>query len=229
MPMVTPLMINRPDSRAVATANAPAWLGVFGRFFWLLALPVVVACIYLSFVHSLVLIGERAEVSASGSNGWLDTAEQLDIVGIPDIYEAKGSFLHRQGVLLSDEARSEMLMQSAAYWDRAAEIRPDWPYYPLSALSAEIAYNAPAERIQMRLDQLMHIAPNERGLYRNLFRYAFIAWEKLRADQQRWIIRQVQLPGGDTFNRAIKAARSVNRMPLLCATLPWSVAKDICY
>lgn len=228
MPTVIPPTTNSPDSRAVTVLNTPAWLVVFGRFFWLPAVPVIVMCVYLSFVHSLVLMGERTNVFPSANNAWLDVAENLDVLGIPDIYEAQGLYFHQQGMLLEGAVRTEVLERSAAYWDSAARLRPDWPYYPLSALAAEVAYNAPAKRIQDRLDQLMQIAPNERGLYLNLFQYAFLAWDKLRIDQQGWILQQVQLPGGNTFSQAVQAAKHTDKLYLLCAKLPWNKIGKFC-
>ena len=66
---------------------------------------------------------------------------------------------------------------SYIYWLTAIKYRPLWPYYQVSALDVEVLLDKPASVIQKRISTIIKLAPNERGLYRDMLQLALIAWD----------------------------------------------------
>ncbi len=215
-------------SGASAASVGPLWIS---RALMILGLPLAAFCVYFAAVHALILIGQYSDIDATEGklvrNQWLDMAEPM-AGWIPDLYEAQGQYYLDLGVKLTGESRAEAMTLSAAYWDGAYDLRPGWPYYPLSALVAESYFDAPADRVQLHMDQMMAMSFNERGIHIRLFDTSFRLWGKLTRPQQDWVLAQAAMPYGATTRRAFHAAKQYGFKPLLCARLPWNVAKKYC-
>ena len=155
------------------------------------ALPVFYF-IYLGTVSSLVAMGSVTPISLS-DNKLLNYALTLN----PSYSEGNATqalYLRNRALLPDNEDDVKDLTRSYYYWQEAIKGRPLWPYYQLGALDTEYLLQAPDYVIQERLNWLMTITPNERGMDRQLLSISMLAWAKLTPDQQAWIV--------DRFNTA---------------------------
>ncbi len=202
------------------------------RVFAILGIPVALFCVYFAAVHALILMGEYSDYSADDSevvkpSKWLEMAAPM-AGWIPDYYEAQGQYYLNQASTLKGQAVVQALSTSAEYWEQAYELRPGWPYYPLSALVAVSYYNAPVEQVHKYVDQLIALSYNERGVHQNLFKAGFRVWPRLTAEQRKWFIKQAAMPYGQTTRRAFQAAREYGYRDMLCANLPLNRAAPYC-
>ena len=202
------------------------------RVFAILGIPVVLFCVYFAAVHALIKVGRSADVAFDDvtvvhPNSWLELV--APVAGwIPEYHEAQAQFYMKQGAHAKGGAVVESLSLSVDHWDKAAELRPGWPYYPLSALVVLSYYNAPVEQVHKYVDQLIAQSYNERGVHRHLFKAGFRVWPKLTEEQRQWFIKQAAMPYGQTTRRAFQAAREYGYRDMLCANLPLNRAAPYC-
>ncbi|TNC83653.1 MAG: hypothetical protein CSH37_13395, partial [Thalassolituus sp.] len=163
-----------------SSTNKPRVTGMIARYLWFLFIPALFA-FYLAFVSLLVEIGKASESDAS-TNPYFEAA--LTLAPWHSTAAASyASYLRAYAVALPLGAEREALLERVvALYERAMEGRPLWPYYHLGAFDAEYLLNRSAESIQARFDRVTSLAPNERGLDRNLLELSLYSWNKLRSD-----------------------------------------------
>ena len=207
--------------------NKPRVAGVIARYWWLLFIPALFA-FYLALVSLLVEVGKASE-SDSATNPYFEAALTL-APWHSTAAVSYGSHLRAYAVSLPvGEERQALLEQVLALYEQAMEGRPLWPYYHLGAFDAEYLLDRPAEVIQSRFDRVTALAPNERGLDRNLIELSLYSWSKLRSDQKKWVVERLQKTQGairrDMLN-TISELKTHN--PRLCTQLPWNLVKRAC-
>ena len=210
-----------------SSTSKPRVTGVIARYWWLLFIPALFA-FYLVLVSLLVEVGKSSEPDAA-TNPYFETALALapwhSIAAV-----SYGSYLRAYAVSLSvGEERQALLEKVLALYEQGMEGRPLWPYYHLGAFDAEYLLNRPDEVIQSRFDRVITLAPNERGLDRNLIELSLYSWSKLRSDQKKWVANRLQNTQGairrDMLN-TISELKTYN--PRLCTQLPWNLVKRAC-
>lgn len=207
-----------------------------GRYWWLFLLPAILA-IYFFIVFAFVSIGvktsdallnaEQGE-TRQAQNFWLDTAVQL-APWSADAHIARGEHLRAYAITLEYDQRSPILKDALSMFDVAISARPFWPYYQLGALDVEYLLQSPDLVIQHRIDTIFQIAPNERGLDRNLIEVSLLAWQQLRPDQKRSIGQRLRTSDHKTRKQMVALIESLlpsNRT--YCDELPWPVIRKIC-
>ena len=210
-----------------SSTSKPRVTGVIARYWWLLFIPALFA-FYLVLVSLLVEVGKSSEPDAA-TNPYFETALAL-APWHSTAAVSYGSYLRAYAVSLSvGEERQALLEKVLALYEQGMEGRPLWPYYHLGAFDAEYLLNRPAEVIQSRFDRVTTLAPNERGLDRNLLELSLYSWSKLRSDQKKWVANRLQNTQGairrDILN-TISELKAHN--PLLCTQLPWNLVKRAC-
>lgn len=213
----------------MGTANQkkPQVTEFFSRYWWLFLIPsVLVFYMFLSFV--LVSMGEAVEVS-DRDNLFYDAAVAISPWNA-DALAGYAKYKRNYAVSVEGEERQAALEEAVTYFERAIRQRPYWPYYVVGALDAEYIMGAPEAIIQQRFDDVVQLAPNERGLDHHFTQLAILNWLKLRDDQKAWAgkrLLSVKSPARQAAVDVIKILPDFQRGPL-CAQLPWSLAKDAC-
>ena len=201
--------------------------GVISRYWWLILLPALFAA-YLALVSLLTELGKASDTD-SGTSPYFESALTL-APWHSDAAASYASYLRAYAVTLPLDAEREALLERVlALYERAMEGRPLWPYYHLGAFDAEYLLNKPAAVIQERFDAVTALAPNERGLDRNLIELSLYSWNKLRDDQKVWVAQRLKT----TQHRIRKDMlaligdlKSYNRD--LCIQLPWNLVRRAC-
>jgi hypothetical protein len=83
--------------------------------------------------------------------------------------------------------------------------------------------------IQQRIDTILTLAPNERGLDRSLIEISLLAWHQLRPDQKRSIGQRLRTANHQTRREMINLIQSLlpsNRV--YCDELPWPIVGKMC-
>lgn len=207
--------------------NKPRVAGLIARYWWLLCIPALFA-FYLAFVSLLVEMGKASDPD-SKANIYFETALTL-APWHSDAAASYGSHLRAYAVALpAGQERRDTLEQVLSLYEQAMKGRPLWPYYHLGAFDAEYLLNKPAAVIQERFDAVTALAPNERGLDRNLIELSLYSWNKLRDDQKVWVAQRLKT----TQHRIRKDMlaligdlKSYNRD--LCIQLPWNLVRRAC-
>ena len=209
----------------VPTPTAPKadrWLGWAVRLLWLPLLGLL----HLGLVNSLVALGAAADITAD-DNHWLRWADALNIYN-PEVHVATARYLRGQALLVDEPERTLKLQRALVRWDRAQEFRPHWPYYQLAALDIEVMLNAPAVQIRSRIDRIISMAPNERGLDKALLELMLFSWAKMTPDQQRWTLARIETTQHQNRRFLFDVAANLGLTPILCSRLPWTIARPYC-
>ena len=201
-----------------------------GRFPYWLQLPVLLFCalsIYLFLAFSAAAAGSKFSAD-SRENLLLDFAVAI-APWSPDVLVDKAEYLRAYAVTQPPAVREEVMSDVLNLMESAIRYRPLWPYYHLGALDAEYLSNQGEDVIQSRLDTLMTLAPNERGIDRNLIELSLLVWPMMRTDQRQWVGQRVLSASKPTRKYAQTLIEQlVPERPSLCGQLPWSLVKSAC-
>ncbi|MEH6447373.1 MAG: hypothetical protein V7765_01830 [Oleispira sp.] len=195
--------------------------------FLLLLLCLLAAQVFL--VSAALYFSKQQDASIEQpTNAWLDLAELISVSN-PEVLHTRANFL-RQKALLPEfrDQRTALLQQALTLWGRAAEIRPLWPYYWLSELNTMVLLDTDALVFQAQVEQIIQLAPNERGLDKQFLELAFYDWDKLTAEQQQWMLDRLAIVPGGTFNYVFSVAKKFNKQSVICTRLPYKKVKRIC-
>jgi hypothetical protein len=222
-----------PDSQ-----HKPSMSAAIGRFWWLFLLPAFLAA-YFFLVFSFASFGATRSAERP-ENFWLDTAVKI-APWSADALIARGEYLRAYAVTLEFNAetdaenlkiaktRAGILQDALAMFDQAIEARPFWPYYQLGALDVEYLLQSSNAVIQQRIDTILTLAPNERGLDRSLIEISLLAWHQLRPDQKRLIGQRLRTAKHQTrkeMARLIESLLADSRA--YCDELPWPIVGKMC-
>lgn len=205
-----------------------------------LRLPVLVLLSALSILAlQLVLVSASLGLAKTGfakssdkltaDNSWLQIAKALSFSN-PDVFALEARALRSSAVANwdSQDIAQSYLQQSLLAWQQAISLRPQWPYYQLAAFDIEVFMNADAEIIQQRFQQVITLAPNERGMDKGLLELALFSWPKLQSTQKDWVIARLAIVPRHTLKILYRSAKTVEREQLLCTLLPWNKVKSFC-
>lgn len=162
-------------------------------------------------------------------NVWLHIAKALSFSN-PDVFALEARALRSSAVVNwdSQDIAQLYLEQSLSAWQQAISLRPQWPYYQLAALDVEVLMNVDAVVIQQRFQQIITLAPNERGMDKALLELALFNWPKLLPQQQEWVVARLAIVPSHTLRKLYDSAKAVGREQLLCTFLPWNKVKQLC-
>ena len=205
------------------------------KFYKAIAIALItlaIAAVHTFLVSILIELGKSASVSEQ-DNLWLNAAETISWQN-PDIYEAQGRYYRQQAFVVDksinkQNARQALsLTNSLQHWQNAINASPLWPYYQLNALDVEVLLGKPRDVIQERLDTIIRLAPNERGLDKSLLEIAFISWSKLNKDQQEFMLSKLNSARGSTLKRVFSQAKKAGNHHAICVNLPWKRVRRLC-
>lgn len=217
----------------------PPIASFFARHWWLFLLPACLAA-YLFVVSLLVETGQRSDLlsgvpaadTGSVSNTYFESA--LSIAPWHTSAKVKYATWLRtyavSGLVSEQNLNQEVILERVlGLYTSAMQDRPMWPYYHLGAFDAEYLLNKPESVIQERFDSITALAPNERGLDRNLIELSLYSWSKLRADQKAWIVQRLK----STQHRIRKDMLALigdlkAYNPDLCVQMPWNLVRRAC-
>lgn len=189
---------------------------------FLAALQIVVVSASLYFASLQQASHEQPD------NAWLGLAELLSYSN-PDVFSAKAAFLRQKSTLPEFKGQqAELLNEALVNLARASAVRPLWPYYSLAELNILVLQDAGLEAVQGKVDHIIKLAPNERGLDKHLLELAFHSWVKLSAEQQQWMLQRLAIVPGATLNYVYSVAKSLNRGTVICTNLPYRKIKNLC-
>jgi hypothetical protein len=189
---------------------------------FLAALQVAMVSASLSFASAKVASIEQPE------NYWLDLAEVLSISN-PDVLSARAGFLRQKSLLVAFKEQKPVLLREAMMnLSQASQIRPLWPYYPLAELNLLVLLDADLVDVQHKVEQIITLAPNERGLDKHFLELGFHSWVKLTAEQQEWMIARLSIVPRSTLNYVYSVAKSLNQAPVICTRLPFKKIRKLC-
>jgi hypothetical protein len=197
-----------------------------------LVLLLLILCLFATQVFlvsaSLYFSKQQSVSIEQPTNTWLDIAELISVSN-PEVLHTRANFLRQKALLpgFSDQ-RDYFLQQALVLWGRAAEIRPLWPYYWLSELNTMVLLDVDAVDFQAKLDQIIQLAPNERGLDKQLLEMAFYDWDKLTPKQQQWMLDRLAIVPRGTFQYIFSVAKKLNKQSVICTRLPFQKVKRIC-
>ncbi|MCT7360088.1 hypothetical protein [Thalassolituus pacificus] len=191
----------------------------------LLLLPALLA-LHFGLVSVLLALGSSAAVS-TGNNVWLSAADAISRNN-PEVHVAIARYERQRAIITADGFRDIHLQESLARWQKAQQLRPLWPYYQLGAFDAEILLDAPAEVIQQRMNTLMTLAPNERGMDRSLLELALFGWQKLTPEQQVWSLERLDSTRYETRKAVLQTAARIGVKPVLCSRMSWKKVRTFC-
>lgn len=170
---------------------------------------------------------QEASIEQS-QNFWLDAAETLSYSN-PEVFDARAKFLRQKALLPELELQRDELLQQALFaLNKASEIRPLWPYYPLAELNLLVLLDADALIIQQKVAHIIQLAPNERGLDKHFLELAFHSWDKLSLTQQEWMLNRLKIVPRGTFNYVFSVAKKLKQKSIVCTNLPYTKIKKLC-
>jgi hypothetical protein len=200
----------------------------------LLALLFVVALFFLAALQVAVVSASlyfaRANIASieQPDNFWLDFAEVLTTSN-PDVLSARADFLRQKSLLIAfKEQKPRLLREALMNLGQASQIRPLWPYYPLAELNLLVLLDADAAEVQQKVEQIIALAPNERGLDKHFLELGLHSWVKLTAEQQKWMIARLSIVPRSTLNYVYSVAKSLNQAPVVCTRLPYKKIRKLC-
>jgi hypothetical protein len=189
---------------------------------FLAALQVAMVSASLSFASAKVASIEQPQ------NYWLDFAEVLSISN-PDVLSARAGFLRQKSLLIAfKEQEPRLLREALMNLAQASQLRPLWPYYPLAELNLLVLLDADVVEVQQKVEQIITLAPNERGLDKHFLELGFHSWVKLTAEQQKWMIARLSIVPRGTLNYVYSVAKSLNQAQVICTRLPYKKIKNLC-
>lgn len=192
------------------------------RILWL---PLLVL-LHLGLVNSLVAIGSAAEISVH-DNRWLRWADAINLYN-PEAPVAHARYLRAQALLLSDQEQMLRLQEALEKWEHAQALRPHWPYYQLAALDIEVLLDAPSSQVRDRIDRILAMAPNERGLDKALIELMLYSWSKITPEQQVWALDRMKSTNHQNRRFLFEVASNLGLIPVLCSRLPWTMVRPYC-
>lgn len=201
--------------------TAEHWL----KLRWILLIPALFM-IHFGAVSVLVALGTEAEVTTQ-DNPWLSLADAIS-VGNPELEAALARYEISRGLITAPEYQQARFESALQHWNRAAELRPYWPYYLLGGLEAAVRLDLPAEDIQRRFDEIVQLAPKERGIDRTLLMLSTFSWQKLTLEQQAWVIDRMQSANYSTRRYVFSVTKGTPGHLGLCSYLPWNIGKQFC-
>ncbi len=201
--------------------TAEYWL----KLRWVLLIPALFM-IHYGVVSVLVALGTEAEVTTQ-DNPWLSLADAIS-VGNPELEAALGRYEISRGVITATEYQQARFESALQHWNRAAELRPYWPYYLLGGYEAAVRLNLPAEEIQRRFGEIIQLAPKERGIDRSLLMLSTFVWRKLSSQQPEWMLDRIQTANYNTRRYVFSVTKGTEGYYALCANLPWNNVKQFC-
>jgi hypothetical protein len=197
-------------------------LALLVMLLFLAALQVVMVSASLYFASAKVVSLEQPD------NYWLDFAEVLSISN-PDVLSARAVFLRQKSLLIAfKQQKPELLREALMNLAQASELRPLWPYYPLAELNLLVLLDADVVEVQQKVEQIMTLAPNERGLDKHFLELGFHSWVKLTAEQQKWMIARLSIVPRSTLNYVYSIAKRLNQASVICTRLPYKKIKNLC-
>ncbi len=191
----------------------------------LLLLPALLA-LHFGLVSVLLALGSSVAVSTS-NNAWLLAADAISRNN-PEVDAAIARYERQRALISAGDFREVHLQESLARWENAQQLRPLWPYYQLGAFDAEILLDASAEVIQQRMNTLMTLAPNERGMDRSLLELALFGWQKLTPEQQVWSLERLDSARYETRKAVFQTAARIGVKPVLCSRMSWKKVRTFC-
>jgi hypothetical protein len=217
---------NRSGAGKSSSKLGPNWpllaLALVVLLLFLAALQVAVVSASLYFASVKVVSVEQPD------NYWLDFAEVLSSSN-PDVLSARAGFLRQKSLLVAfKQQKPEWLREALMNLAQAAELRPLWPYYPLAELNLLVLLDADIVEVQQKVEQIMTLAPNERGLDRHFLELGFHSWVKLTTEQQAWMIARLSIVPRATLNYVYSVAKSLNQASVICTRLPYKKIKNLC-
>ncbi len=229
-------MITVTATVPMTTAQTPKLYGLVAAILVLL----IAAALHIFVLALLVEAGKSADVNGGG-NFWLDAAEKISWNN-PAVYEAQANYYRGQGllkqqsldgktfkiVISKDSPQLKSLNISLHYWNAAIKSRPLWPYYQLGALDVEVLQASSASILQSRVGTIINLAPNERGLYRNMLQLALIAWKKLNLSQQEFMLERLALVSNKQLRLIFNKAKAAGNHKVICVRLPWKKVRQLC-
>ncbi len=184
------------------------------RLFWVLFLPA------LALFHA-------ALVSALLALGFLSAADALSF-NDSDVAEAQAQKNRALAVELDASIeKTELLNLSLSFWQQAISARPLWPYYHLGALDVEVLLSDKSAA-QQRIQHIIALAPNERGLDESFLILGFIAWDWLEAEEKTWLLQRLRISNRNIIKQVFFYAKQVNSHQDICAHLAWNDVKKLC-
>ena len=185
-----------------------------------LQVVIVSACLHFASKQNATL--EQPE------NTWLKTAEFLTVSN-PDVFFARSQYLRQKALLpefISD--RDSILNEALENLASASKLRPLWPYYSLSELNLLTLLDSDTVLIQEKVQHIIELAPNERGLDKHFLEVALYNWPKLSKEQQDWMLARMMKIPSYTLNYLYTSAKNINRSYVICTELPFKKVKRLC-
>jgi hypothetical protein len=200
----------------------------------LLALGFVVIVLFFAALQvatvsaSLYFASTKIASIEQSENYWLDFAETLSTSN-PDVLSARAAFLRQKSLLVAFRKQKVGLLREALMnLSQASIIRPLWPYYPLAELNLLVLLNADVIEVQQKVEQIITLAPNERGLDRHFLELGFHSWVKLTTEQQKWMIARLAIVPRGTLRYVYSVAKSLDQASVICIHLPYNKIKKLC-
>lgn len=207
MPTATPLIKKtKPDGF------------VFPRLILWLALVPAFGCLYIGVPFLMMNIGQAQAFDPRG-NTLLETAAKIAPYS-PNIQAAMARYERARALEASGDDAARYWQSSMQFWQRAMDMRPDWPYLEVGMLDAEIFSGQPDEVIQARVQHLITVTPNETAMDYDFLPLAFSAWRSLSAEQQEWVWQRLPTTNQRAWNRTLKVVDQVNLKWLFCLEEP---------
>lgn len=201
--------------------TAEHWL----KLRWILLIPALFM-IHFGVVSVLVALGTEAEVTTQ-DNSWLSLADAIS-VGNPELEAALARYDISRGLITAPEYQQARFESALQHWNRAAELRPYWPYYLLGGYEASVRLQQPAGEIQRRLNDIITLAPKERGVDRSMILLSVYVWHKLTPGQQDWLADRLGSSAYATRRYVFEKTDGTIGRIVLCGKLPWDKVKQFC-
>ena len=119
--------------------------------------------------------------------------------------------------------------KSLDHWLAASELRPEWPYYQLGALDAEVRLGVDDQGFQQRLQRILVMAPHERGLDAGLFELALLRWDSMTTEQKLIIAGKLNDTPRKNLTFALQIAEQVQKKDLICGIVSPKRTRGLCY
>ncbi len=178
------------------------------------------------FLPALALF-HAALVSTLLALGFLSVADALSF-NDPDIAEAQAQKNRALAIELDASIeKTAQLNLSLSFWQQAISARPLWPYYHLGALDVEVLLSD-KRAVQQRIQHVISLAPNERGLDQSLLILGFIAWDWLEVEERTWLLQRLKLSSRSILKQVFFYAKQGNNHQDICAHLAWNSVKKLC-
>ncbi|GEM_PF-1510323 len=183
--------------------------------------------IALALFLPAIALFHAALVSALLALGFISAADALSYNN-PNVAEAQAQ-KSRAIAIDMDESneRNQILTESLEYWQQGISARPLWPYYHLGALDVEVLLKDQAAS-QQRIQHIIELAPNERGLDQSFMILAFIAWNWLEAAEKEWVLQRLSISSKRILKEVFFYAKQANNQQDICAHLAWNKVKKLC-